>query len=296
MDAWSHVLTLDSSHTMVSGSPEALCDAIRCGADLRIATDFYHHEHIIPGAAQRDIIHEVSEFRVTYLVDDRWTAGIMSLRQPIMPPVAFGPRPSMSFFLYNQDGRQAIARPFLDGVPPAGLPGPSPLDDHRDMPKYHQFDAWDSDTNAPSQNFIYDFEQFQYFVNHRWQEVLAHDADGQIYAGSFTALADAFRAGCEVKVAIRDLCADLDSGLTHEVFVQTCTGYLYPERGYFSAETQPIVRVAPAIPLAYHSDGWDFGWAIACTDGTVALLCCNPYTLQFSRQERRAAMRWFISA
>jgi len=32
----------------------------------------------------------------------------------------------MPFFLYNQNGQQAIARPFLDGVPPSGKPGPSP--------------------------------------------------------------------------------------------------------------------------------------------------------------------------
>jgi len=292
MSDWSCVLALNSKREVVAGSPQALCDAIRRGADLRIATDFIHNEHIEPGAAQADAILEVSEFRVTYLLDDRWTAGIMSLRQPILPPAEFGPRPSMSFFLYNQDGHQAIARPFLDGPPSAGVPGPSPVDAHGDMPKYHQFDAWDGETNAPSRNFIYDFESYRFFARDRWREVLAHDAEGNVLAGSFQALSDAFSAGREVKVAVRNLCADLDD-LPHEVFVQICSGFLYPERGYFCAETQPVVRVAPDIPLRYRSRGWDFGWLIARTDGYLATLLCDPYTLRFTRAEGRAAMRWF---
>jgi hypothetical protein len=48
----------------------------------------------------------VAEFRVTYLLDDSWSAGIMTLRQPVELPEGFGPRPSLSCFLYNQDGSQ----------------------------------------------------------------------------------------------------------------------------------------------------------------------------------------------
>ena len=292
MPAWSEVLTLNAAREVVGGSAEALCGAVRRGADLRIATDFYHHEHIVPGGEPRDLIHEVSEFRVTYLLDDRWAAGFMTLRQPIEPPIAFGPRPSMSYFLYNQDGRQAVARLFLDGPPADGPPGPSALDAHTDMPKFHQLDAWDGASNAPSRNFIYDFEAYRFFVNDRWQEVLSHDEQGNVRAGSLAALADAFRSGCEIKVGIGGLCGDMGK-LPHEVFVQTCTGYLYPDRGYFSAETQPLVRVAPAIPLAYRSGNWDFGWAIARTDGALALRRGDPYTLRFTDHASRAAMRWF---
>ena len=196
---------------MTGGSPEALCAAIRRGADLRIYTEFIHNQHIDPASASDELIREVSEFRATYLVEDRWCAGIMTLRQPISLPDGFGPRASMSFFMYNQDGQQAIARPHLDGGTPradARL-GPSPLDDWRAYPKYHQQDGWDAGTNAPSSNFIYDFEVFRYFVCDDWQEVLAHDAAGRVQAGSIDLLAAAFEAGAEVKVAVRNLCADL---------------------------------------------------------------------------------------
>lgn len=282
MSSWSLALELDADRHVIAGSPSALADAIRRGADLRIRTDFRHNEHIEPGADNPEMIREVSEFRVTYLLDDRWTAGIMTLRQPITPPLGFGPRPSMSFFLYNQDGNQAIARPFLDGSPAAGTPGPSPLDDHTDMPKYHQFDAWDAATNAPSQSFIYDFHRFQFFVRDAWREV------------NVTELLDAFQYGVPVKVAIRNLCADLGGDLPHELFVHICSGFAYPESNRFCGETQPLVRVRPAIPLRYASQGWDFGWAIARTDGFVEYLRCDPYTLHFTRHRAEYALRWFV--
>ena len=121
MDTWRTVLELDEKRAVIGGSERALREAVGRGADLRIYTEFYYHEHIRPGSANRELMKEVSDFRTTYLVDGRWAAGIMTLRMPIDPPAGFGPRPSMSLFLYNQDGSQAIARPFLDGRPAVPL-------------------------------------------------------------------------------------------------------------------------------------------------------------------------------
>jgi len=113
---WKNVLELDSQRDIVGVSQSTLSDAIRRGADLRIYTEFHHNEHIDVESNSNELIEEVSEFGVTYLIDNRWSAGVMSLRQPIELPTGFGARPSMSFFLYNQDGQQAIARPYLDSV------------------------------------------------------------------------------------------------------------------------------------------------------------------------------------
>ena len=111
-------------------------------------------------------------------------------------PDGFGARPPMSFFLYNQDGEQGIARPFLDGRPGTGRRGPSPAPDHPDVPKYHQHDNWDAGTNAPSHNFVYDFEVFRYFVRDDWRQVLEHDAEGAVVSGVRAAheVQDLFRA------------------------------------------------------------------------------------------------------
>jgi hypothetical protein len=291
------VLELDSGREVTGGSTEALCSAIRRGADLRIYTEFIHNQHIDPTSACDELIREVSEFRATYLVEDRWCAGIMTLRQPISLPDEFGPRASMSFFLYNQDGRQAIARPYLDGGPGHGTMGPAALDDWSAYPKYHQQDGWDAGTNAPSSNFVYDFEVFRYYVCDDWQEVLAHDAEGRVQAGSIDRLANAFEAGAEVKVAIRNLCADLAAepaqAIEHQLFIQVGPGYFYSGRKLFIAGTHPLVRVQPGIPMRYVSQGWDFGWLMPRTDGQTAMLLYDPYTLQVRRETRHFAMRWF---
>jgi hypothetical protein len=298
MTKWVSLLELDNRRRMTGGSPDALCAAIRRGADLRIYTEFIHNQHIDPASASDELIREVSEFRATYLVENRWCAGIMTLRQPISLPDAFGPRASMSFFMYNQDGQQAIARPYLSGGPMNATIGPSPLDDWAAYPKYHQQDGWDAGTNAPSSNFIYDFEVFRYFVCDDWQEVLAHDAEGRVQAGSIDLLAGAFEAGAEIKVAIRNLCADLAAEparpLEHEVFIQAGPGYYYADRKLFIAGTHPLARGRPGMPLRYVSRGWDFGWLMPRTDGRVAMLLYDPYSLKVRRRAGQFAMRWFV--
>jgi hypothetical protein len=131
---WTCVLELDATRSVVAGSENTLVDAIRRGADLRIGTEFLHNEHIDVHSESAERIREVAEF---------------------------GARPSMSFFLYNQNGRQAVARPYLDGVPAHGIPGPAPSESPAEMPKYHTHDSWDEETNAPSGKFIYDFDVYR---------------------------------------------------------------------------------------------------------------------------------------
>ena len=239
------------------------------------------------------------DFQITYLLDNRFTAGIMHLRQPISLPHGFGERPSMSFFLYNQDGEQAIARPYLDNRVATGSPGASPVPDHSEMPKYHQHDNWDDDTDAPSNNFIYDFEVFRYFVRDDWHQALEHDAQGGIVSGSVDELMDAFSEGRQIKLAVRGLCGDFPSEsktpvLDHEVFIKASCGYFYTEKNQFYVGADPLVRVRPSIPLQFKSQGWDVTWIMACTDGTVVLRRLNPYTFEFSDQKTRYAMRWFV--
>lgn len=292
------VLRLNSDRTVAEGSEAALCDAIRRGADLLVGTEFGHNEHIDTASDNPELIQEVAEFRVTYLVEDRWAAGIMSLRQPISLPDAFGVSPSMSLFLYNQNGEQAIARPFLDGMARTGGRGASEPADHSDMPKYHERDRWDAGTNAPSSNFVYDFDVFRYLVRDDWRQVLAHEADGTVTGGSAEALAEASAAGCAVKSAVAGLCADLEpegwEPVPHEVFVQAGSCYYYTQQGLFIAGSHPVVRVRPAIPLRYASGGWDFGWLMLKTDGQVITRLCDPHTLKFTDTRRRCAIRWFV--
>ena len=295
---WTCALELDVNRRPVAGSAEALARAVGRGADMRIYTEFRHNEHIDVTSENPERIQEVAEFGVTYLLDDRWVAGIMSLRQPIQLPTGFGPRPSMSFFLYNQDGRQAIARPFLDGAPSASPPGPATAEAPPDMPKYHAYDGWDAATNAPSHNFVYDFDVFRFFVSDSWQQVLAHDAAGRVESGALADLVEAFSSGCALKIAVRGLCDDIvpqtEPRLAHEVFVQAGPGYYYTESKQFMAGSHPVIRVKPRIPMSYQSQGWDFGWLMVRTDGHVVYRRCDPYTLAFTDLPSHHAVRWFV--
>ena len=298
MKGWTCALELDEKRSISGGSQTALCDAVRRGADLRIYTEFRQNEHIDPSSDNAEVVREVAEFRETYLLQDSWTAAFMTLRQPISLPQGFGPRPSMSFFMYNQDGQQAVARPYLDEPPPSTARGPSPLERNPDMPKMHQLDNWDNGTNAPSHNFIYDFELFRYWVRDDWQEVLSHTDEGIVLSGSVEVLAEAFTEGAEVKVGIRGLCKDLAvdpiSAISHELFIQIGSCYYYTGSQLFIGATHPLVRIRPAIPLSYVSNGWDFGWVMVRTDGFGALLTVDPYTLQFRRTQNTYAIRWFV--
>jgi len=304
MANWKCALELDQGRNRIGGSESALCEAVSRGADLRIETAFRHNEHIDTKSGNAEWVREVSEFRVTYLLENRWAAGFMTLRQPVTIPEGFGPRPSLSLFMYNQNGQQAIARPHLDGAA-AGLPGAvTATGDPAEMPLYHQLNAWDANTNAPSSNFIYDFGFYRYWVNDEWEEVLTHDAEGGVVSGSLEALVEAFQSGREVKVGIRGICADLAGGGSgasveeplpdHELFVQVGFTYYYTESKLFLGETHPLVRVRPAIPVVYESGNWDYGWVMPRTDGFAALLLLDPYTLEFHRKEQRYPMRWFV--
>lgn len=296
MSGWHTAMSLDENRQVIQGSTSSLRDAIARGADLRIYTEFRHNEHMEPGTDRSELVREVADFRVTYLLDNRWAAGIISLRQPVNIPYGFGPRPSMSFFLYNEDGNQAIARPYLDGAPVEAPTGPSPSVGPASMPRYHAATTWDGDTNAPSQNFVYDFDVYRFLVRDVWREVYAHDENGNRVAGSMDELVDAFATGCEVKIAVRDLCCDLSpEPLPHEVFVHLGSCYFYTEAKLFMACSHPVVRVRPDIPLSYTSNGWDFGWLMPRTDGFLAKMIYNPYTLMPARRESRCAMRWFVS-
>ena len=69
MPNWKCVLQLDPQRRTTGGSPQALVDAIRRGADLRIGTEFRHNEHIDTDSDSNELIREVAEFGVTF---DSW--------------------------------------------------------------------------------------------------------------------------------------------------------------------------------------------------------------------------------
>ena len=88
--AWKCVMTLDEQRKLLAGDPSELRAAVARGADLRIYSEFVHNEHIDPQSDWADPIQESMDMRCTYLVDRRWVASMLTLRQPVELPHGFG--------------------------------------------------------------------------------------------------------------------------------------------------------------------------------------------------------------
>jgi hypothetical protein len=296
---WKCALELDSHRTVTNGGYELLLDSIRRGADLRVSTEFYFEEHLVPGGdgnpEHNGLMQEVIDFRETILIDDSYAAGITTLRQPIMPLHGFnGSAPMMAFFLYGMDGSQGCANLLLGKTLSEGgleLNGLTPI--FESMSKMEFDIACDVHTSGPSRRFLYNMEVYRFFVRDEWQEVFAHDEHGNTTVGSFDALEHAQRSGQEFKVAIQGLCSDLGDGHNQEVFSLIGSGVVHTTMKMYGALTHPIVRIAPSIPLEYRSSNWDLSWVYLQTDGSANLRLLNPYTREFSDRRSRFACRWF---
>ena len=302
--AWRLALELAPDRSVRTGSKADLAAAIGRGADLRVYTEFLFEEHIVPGGngdpSQDGLIREVIDFRETILVGDGHVGAITTQRQPLEPPFGFnGTQPRMSFFMYTSDGDQALAGLVFGGVDGAPAPGERMVEEPPpDMPKMGPQEFFDLGTSGPSRNFVYDMETYRYFVRDDWEEILAHDADGRVTAGSFDALEAAQMAGREIKVGIRDLASDLTTGgaagpAAHTVFTPIGSGFLHTGPRVYAALTHPLVRVAAADPLRYGSGGWDVAWVFLRTDGHAVVRSLEPYARTWADRPTRFACRWF---
>ena len=133
-----------------------------------------------------------------------------------------------------------MARRYLDGHP-----GKAVVED-RSGSGYEILDRFDEGTPAPSENAMYAYREYRWWVRNDWEEVLRHDAEGTVVDGSLEAVQDAFRAGKEIKVGVARLCDTLtpeeETSMDHEVFVGMGPIYNHQDQGFLGGEFQPIVR------------------------------------------------------
>ena len=285
------VLELDSSRQVVSGSAEKLNRAIASGADIRVRTDFIHNEHIDPDSADNQRVAETSSFPQTVLIDKVWSAFFMTLRQPIALRDGFGEPNSLSLFLYNQDGQQAMARLVMDHTGPD-----TALWDGDDLyPKTHTISVQDAGTSGISKNFIYDFDRFMFFANNGYEELYAHTADGIALNGTVAELEKAYGSGRPIKIAVRGLSRVLwgDSGHEDELFLHGSSAYDYTGDPLMICNSFPFVSVPAAIPLVYQPQSYRYCWLLARSDGHVAIRSYNPFTDQWTTRHAHLPVRWF---
>ena len=148
---WKNVLQYNFNREIIFGSCNELVSALESGADLRIYTEFKHNEHIDMNSNNHELVKEVSDFPATYVLDKKWAAGIMTLRQPVTLPDRFGERPSLSFFMYNQNCDQAVARPCLNLSDTKNKPFAASAG--CDMTKFHEFSSYNIGNTASALNF-----------------------------------------------------------------------------------------------------------------------------------------------
>jgi hypothetical protein len=288
----------------MSGSFAELSSAIQRGADLRLYTEFLHEEHIAPGSTtpgindsrNHGVIRESIDFRETVLVEGTHVAGITVLRQPLEPTIGFnGMQPKMSFFMYNMTGEQSHANILLDASPHAGRVGTRRIIP-RDavMPKMSEQEQFDADTSAPCRNFIYDMEMYRFFVRDEWNMIFSHDAEGRALHGTIEEIEQAQIACREFKVGIRGLGKMLGSELDHEVFTLVGSGFFHTRRRFYETLSQPLLRVAPAVPMLFKSRNWDLVWISLRTDGVATVRRLDPYTRQHEDIPVRLACRWCV--
>ena len=286
-----------------AGSAESLAAAIGRGADLRVYTEFLFEEHIVPGGdgdpAHDGLIREVIDFRETILVDGRHVGGDHDAA-PAAPPAVRVQRhrPRMSFFLYTARRPTRRCANLLLRRRPSERPRPGERRWSRppaDMPKMSPEVVFDLGTTGPSRNFVYDMEIYRYFVRDDWEELLAHDADGQVTGGSFDALEAAQIAGREFKVGIRGLARGPRRWAPeHEVFSLVGSGFFHTRAAAVRRADPPARprRAGDPAALPLLRLGCRVGPPADRRRGaTVRRL--DPYTRRFADTPARFACRWF---
>ncbi len=286
-------LELDINRNIISGSTKVLNERIAEGADLRISTGFIHNEHIDPSSNDNQLIVETSTFAETVLIDGKWSAYFMTLRQPVGLPTGFGPSNALSMFLYNQDGRQAVARLILDKDENEAASGD--VKDELPIKKMHVENVFDEGTPGISKNFIYDFESFRYLTNECYEEVYANDGKGACTGGSVRALEEAYAEGRAIKVAVTGISSVLwgETGHTDEIFIHCSSSYYYTKDRLMITNSQPFISVPADIPLSYKSKSYRYCWMVVRSDGRVEIRAFNPFAGTWQTQVTSLPIRWF---
>jgi hypothetical protein len=292
MDESTSVLVLDSERNIISGSVELLNSKIASGGDLRISTGFLHNEHIDPKSDDDQLIVETSAFQQTLLIDGKWSAYFMTLRQPVALREGFGTSNALSLFLYNQNGQQALARLILDGMIDESVQNDK---EDQGFTKMNTIDVLDTNTLGISKNFIYDFEFYNFFVNDSFKEIYANHHDGICTYGDINHLADSYGCGKGIKIAVKGLSTVLwgDTGHEDEIYIHCGSSYYYTRDQLMITNTLPFISVPAHIPLTYKSQSFCYCWIVARSDGKVQVRSYNPFERNWQTRTANLSIRWF---
>ena len=267
--------TLDKDHKPVGGSVAAVVDAVRRGADLRRSSSFEERE--------AGLVEETGTLQTSWMIDDQHAGGLQTLRHPLDCGLGIRTQPSLSLWIFSAGARQRSAFVPIDGRPMDNASG-----------------QWVSVDNTPygeSADHLVP-SRYRWWATDDWEEVCAHDEEGQASLADWEELKRAMDDGCRVKVGIRDLWSYLtpegEDGPAHEVFMECTSEFSHLDQGFFGALTQPTFLLQPRVPLRFTGESFAYGWLVVRTDGQVQRQVLNPASMQWERKWSRHAVRWFV--
>jgi hypothetical protein len=124
--------------------------------------------------------------------------------------------------------------------------------------------------------------------NYYYDGAQASDLPARLPAGACATAVASAAATAASQLADYGYCIATYVSLRRAVLCCLCAGPC------FTAATNPLARIAPAIPMQYSSGNWDYGWLYCRTDGHVAFRRLDPYTMLFDDRELYCPMRWFV--
>lgn len=287
-------MTLNPKREIVQGSVEKLNGLIAAGADLKVSTGFTFNEHIDINAKDDQTVIETSTFAQTVIIDNHWSAAFMTLRQPVELPHGFGHANSLSLFLYNQNGLQAMAKLILDGQVEKALNHDT---DDFGYVKNHLISMSDQGTLGVSRNFIYDFDFMAFSLDDTYKELYANSKEGLCVGGSIDVMAEAYAKGRGIKLAVSDLSEALWGKSSHsdEHFLPCASSYYLTREKVMITNSLPFISVPADIPLTYKTRSYKYCWLVARSDGRVEIRSYSPFENKWLTQAMRTKLRWFAS-
>ena len=268
------VCTTSGEHKVEEGSVTAVADAVREGADLRRFSTYD-----LKGAG---LVEETMTLQTTWVFDDQNVGGLQTLRHPVLSGLGIQMEPSMALWIFGVTAPQCSAFVPLHGQPMPGATG-----------------EWVQVKNNSYSKEVEKYvpNKYHWWARSNWEQVCAHDENGNPTMGSWEKLRKVANDGCTFKVGIKNLWSHLapaDGEVPeHEVFMESTTDFTHVDEQYFAVLTQPTFLLQPCRPLKFVDENFAAGWLVVLSNGRVQRQTLNPSTMQWERTWDRHAVRWF---
>ena len=266
--------TTDANHQPIAGSVATAAEAVREGCDLRRFSTY-----MLEGTG---LVEETMTLQTTWFFDEQNVGGLQTLRHPVNAALGITRQPSLALWIFGVAARQCSTFVPLDGQPMADAT-----------------DRWAEVDNDPygAEGDEYVPKRYQWWARRGWEQICAHDENGNASVGSWKSLHEAANDGCVLKAGIRNLwCGigpDCEPTPEHEVFVECTTDFSHVDEGFFGSLTQPTFLLKPCVPLVFTAGAYAPGWLVVRSDGNVLRQTMEPVRMKWERVWSRHAVRWF---